>query len=115
MCIRDRRNIARGLEINREELFKEIETQIDQQSKANLTLMTSTPEFKQQLVQSVRSGLQPVIETIVREAAERMVAQAGSGGSDSRLASRVSLAMTLGVIALLGSAAALLGYVFKLF
>ena len=109
------RNIARGLEINREELFKEIETQIDQQSKANLTLMTSTPEFKQQIIQSVRSGLQPVIETIAREAAERTVSQAGSGGSDSRLASRVSLAMTLGVIALLGSAAALLGYVFKLF
>ncbi|MBL8250612.1 MAG: response regulator [Candidatus Competibacter sp.] len=109
------RNVARGLEINREELFKEIETQIDQQTKANLTLMSSTPEFKQQLIQSVRSGLQPVIETIAREAAERTVTQVGSGASDSRLASRVSLALTVGVIALLGSAAALLGYVFKLF
>ncbi|HRE54997.1 MAG TPA: response regulator [Candidatus Competibacter sp.] len=109
------RNVARGLEINREELFKEIETQIDQQSKANLTLMTSSPEFKQQIIQSVRSGLQPVIETIAREAAERSIAQAGSGASESGLASRVSLALTLGVIALLGSAAALLGYVFKLF
>ena len=55
------RNVARSLELNREELLKELETQIDQQSKANLTLLTANPEFKQQLVQTVRSGIQPVI------------------------------------------------------
>ena len=111
------RNVARGLELNREELFKEIETQIDQQSKANLTLLTSNPEFKQQLVQTVRSGIQPVIETIARETAERSILQASSNlaPAEGSLASRVTLALTLGIVALVGSAAALLGYVFKLF
>jgi hypothetical protein len=86
------RNVARGLEINREELLKEIETQIDRQSKANLTLMTGAQEFKQQIIQMVRSGIQPVIETIAREAAERSVQQATAdlGASRKRrLASRV--------------------------
>ena len=72
------RNVARSLELNREELLKELETQIDQQSKANLTLLTANPEFKQQLVQTVRSGIQPVIETIARETAERAILQAGA-------------------------------------
>ncbi|MBK7543925.1 MAG: response regulator [Candidatus Competibacteraceae bacterium] len=112
------RNVARSLELNREELLKELETQIDQQRKANLTLLTANPEFKQQLVQTVRSGIQPVIETIARETAERAILQAGANlgaSAESSLASRVTLALTLGIVALVGSAAALLGYVFKLF
>jgi CheY-like chemotaxis protein len=112
------RNIARGLEINRDELLKQIEIQIDQQSKETLTMITGTPEFKQQIIQMVRSGIQPVIETIARETTERSIQQATpniAAKAGGPLASRVTLALIIGILALLGSAAALLGYVFKLF
>jgi CheY-like chemotaxis protein len=113
------RNVTRGLEINRDELLKQIEIQIGQQSKETLGMMTGTPEFKHQIMQMVRSNIQPVIETIAREASERSVQQAVSnitadvGGNSP--AKRANLALTVGVIALLCSAAALLGYIFKLF
>jgi len=57
------RNVTRGLEINRDELLKQIEIQIGQQSKETLGMMTGTPEFKHQIMQMVRSNIQPVIET----------------------------------------------------
>ena len=111
------RNIARGLEVNRDELLQQIEVQVDQKSRETLVFATSTPEFKQQILQMVRSGIQPVIETIARETAERSVQQSASnftaqGGSAE---SRANLALGVGVVALLGAAAALLGYIFKLF
>ncbi len=112
------RNIARGLEINRDELLKEIETQIGQQSKETLTMITGAPEFKQQIIQMVRSGIQPVIETIARETTERSIQQATpniAAQAGGALASRVTLALIIGTLALLGSAAAVLGHVFKLF
>ncbi len=105
------RNVARGLEINRDELLKEIETQVRQQSQETITMTTGSPEFKQQIVQMVRSGIQPVIETIARETAERSIQQAsanqGSGGSN--------LGLIVGIIALLTAAAALVGSILKLF
>ena len=104
------RNVARGLEINRDELLKEIETQVRQQSQETITMTTGSPEFKQQIVQMVRSGIQPVIETIARETAERSVQQAGAstgGGSN--------LGLIVGIIALLTAAAALVGSILKLF
>lgn len=106
------RNVARGLEINRDELLKEIETQVRQQSQETITMTTGSPEFKQQIVQMVRSGIQPVIETIARETAERSVQQssvsAGAGaGSNAGL--------IVGIIALLTAAAALVGSILKLF
>jgi CheY-like chemotaxis protein len=112
------RNVARGLEINRDELLKEIETKISQQSKESVTMVTGTAEFKQQVIQMVRSGIQPVIETIARETSERSIQQATpniAAQAGGALASRVTLALILGVLALLGSAAAVLGYIFKLF
>ena len=112
------RNIARGLEINRDELLKEIETQIGQRSKETLTMITGAPEFKQQIIQMVRSGIQPVIETIARETTERSIQQATpniAAQAGGALASRVTLALIIGTLALLGSAAAVLGHVFKLF
>jgi CheY-like chemotaxis protein len=112
------RNIARGLELNRDELLQQVEEQIDQKSRETLTFVTSTPEFKQQILQMVRTGIQPVVETIARETAERSVQQTaanfsegGAGAGDSR----ATLALVVGIVALLGAAAALLGYVFKLF
>jgi hypothetical protein len=39
-------------------------------------MLTGAPEFKQQIIQMVRSGIQPVIETIARETTERSVQQA---------------------------------------
>lgn len=112
------RNIARGLEINRDELLKQIEVQVSQQSKETLTLITGTPEFKQQIIQMVRSGIQPVIETIARETAERSIQQAApniAAQAGGPLSARLNLALVVGILALLGSGAALLGYVFKLF
>jgi CheY-like chemotaxis protein len=112
------RNIARGLELNRDELAKQIEEQMGNKSRETLTMMTGTPEFKQQIIQMVRSGIQPVIETIARETAERAVQQAAanlSAQAGGPTASRATLALVLAIIAILGSAAALLGYVFKLF
>lgn len=110
------RNVARGLEMNRDELLKEIESQIKRHSHETLGMATGTPEFKQQLVQMVRSGIQPVIETIARETADRSIQQAASRLDPSNgSAARANLALVLGVLSLLGSAALLLGYVFKLF
>ena len=112
------RNIARGLEVNREELLAQIEEQVGRQSQETLMMITGAPEFKQQIIQMVRSGIQPVIETIARETAERSVQQATadltaqSGGSS---AARATLALVLAVVAVLGSAAAVLGYALKLF
>lgn len=112
------RNIARGLEVNREELHAQIEEQVSRQSQEMLVMITGSPEFKQQIIQMVRSGIQPVIETIARETAERSVQQATSdlaaqpGGSSS---ARATLALVLAIVAVLGSAAALLGHTLKLF
>ncbi len=111
------RNIARGLEINRDELLQQIETRIDQKSRETLMFVTSTPEFKQQTLQMVRSGIQPVIETIARETAERSIQQnaANFTAQGGPAESRANLALIVGIVALLGAAVALLGYVFKLF
>ena len=112
------RNISRGLEVNREELHAQIEEQVSRQSQEMLVMITGSPEFKQQIIQMVRSGIQPVIETIARETAERSVQQAASdlaaqsGGSSSV---RATLALVFAIVAVLGSAAALLGYTLKLF
>lgn len=108
------RHVGQTFELNREELLKELEGRIEQQTKANLATLTATPEFKQQILQSVRSGIQPMIETVARETAERSLPSAGVE-TDGALAKRASLALALGAIALLVSAAALLGYLFKLF
>ena len=111
------RNIARGLEVNRDELLQQIEVQIDQKSRESIVFATSTPEFRQQILQMVRSGIQPVIETISRETAERSIQQAAANSSaqGGPAESRANLALVVGIVALLGAAAALLGYVFKLF
>ncbi len=112
------RNVARGLELNRDELMKQIEEQVSHKSRETLVMITGTAEFKQQIIQMVRSGIQPVIETIARETAERAVHQASTnlvaqaGGSAG---SRATLALMLALVAVLASGAALLGYVFKLF
>ena len=108
--------MARGLGINRDELLKELEEQVSNKSREMLTTLTSSPEFKQQIVQTVRSGIQPVIETIARETAERAVQQASSTLAEAGgpAASRATLALGLALVAVLGSAAALL-HAFKLF
>jgi CheY-like chemotaxis protein len=112
------RNIARGLEINRDELLKEIEAQVRRHSQETLVLATGSPEFKQQIVQMVRSGIQPVIETIARETSERSIQQAAAnlsaqGGGPAE--SRATLALVLGIVAILASAAAIVGSILKLF
>jgi CheY-like chemotaxis protein len=112
------RNIARGLEISRDELLKEIEAQAQQHSKETVVLFTGTPEFKQQIVQMVRSNIQPLIESVARETSERSVKQVvadraiDAGGSSAK---RDGLALTVGIIALLVGAAALVGSILKLF
>ena len=112
------RNIARGLEMNRDDLLKEIESQVSRQSQEALVLATGSPEFKQQLVQMTRSGMQPIIETIARETSERSIQQAtanlahGGGGAAE---SRATLALIVGVIAILASGAAIVGSILKLF
>ncbi|HAS50925.1 MAG TPA: hypothetical protein DCS21_03975 [Gammaproteobacteria bacterium] len=112
-----KRNVARGLEVNRDELLKEIEGQVKHHSQEMLVMATGSPEFKQQVVQMVRSGLQPVIETIARETAERSIQQAAAslaqnGGSGD---SRATLALVVGIVAILASAAAIVGSILKLF
>ena len=110
------RNIARGLEINRDELLKEIEAQVQRQTHEAIGMATGTPDFKQQIIQMVRGGIQPVIETIAREAADRSVNQAtanlaeGGGGQ-----SRATAALVIGIIAILVGAVAIVGPMFKLF
>ncbi len=112
------RNVAHGLEVNREELLKEIEARVDRHSQETLTLAIGSQDFKQQIIQMVRGGIQPVIETIARETSERVVRQATvnlsaeAGGSST---TRVTVAMVISIVALLGAATALLGSAFKLF
>ena len=112
------RNVAHGLEINREELLKEIEARVDRHSKETLTLAIDSQDFKQQIIQMVRGGIQPVIETIARETSERAVRQATAnlstetGGSS---ATRGTVAMVISIVALLGAAIALIGSALKLF
>jgi CheY-like chemotaxis protein len=111
------RNIARGLELNRDDLLKEIESQVHRQSQESLVMATSSPEFKHQLVQMVRSGIQPVIETIARETSERSVQQAAAnlaqGGGPGE--SRATIALIVGIVAILVSGAAIVGSILKLF
>lgn len=111
------RNVARGLEVNRDELLKEIEAQVKRYSQETLVMSTNSPEFKQQVVQVVRSGIQPVIETIARETSERSIQQAvanlSQGGGPAE--SRATLALIVGVVAILASAAAIIGSILKLF
>ncbi len=111
------RNIARGMGISRDEMLKQIEEQVGNKSRETLMTITGAPEFKQQIIQMVRSGIQPVIETIARETAERAVQQASTNlvGQGGPASSRATLALLLAIVAVLGSATALLGYVFKLF
>ena len=112
------RNVARGLEINRDELLKQIDEQVGNKTRETLGMIAGTPEFKQQIIQVVRSGIQPVIETIARETAERTVQQASDNlatQAGGPAASRATLALVMAIVAVLGSAAALLGYAFKLF
>lgn len=112
------RNVARGLEINRDELLKEIETQVQRQTHEAIGLATGAPDFKQQIIQMVRGGIQPVIETIARETADRSVSQAtanlaAQGGGSGQ--SRATAALVVGLIALLVAAVAVVGPIFKLF
>lgn len=111
------RSVARGLESNRDELLGQIEEQIGKKSRETLVMITGSPEFKQQIIQIVRSGIQPVIETIARETAERTVQQASANlasQAGGQAASRATLALVLAVVAVLGSAVAL-GRAFNLF
>ncbi|MBZ4194456.1 MAG: response regulator [Candidatus Contendobacter sp.] len=112
------RNIARGLEMNRDELFREIEVQVKRQTQEAMVMATSAPEFKQQVIQMVRGGIQPVIETIAREAADRSVHQAAAnlathGGAPGQ--SRATAALVIGLLALLAAGAAIVGSILKLF
>lgn len=112
------RNIARGLEMSRDELLKEIEVQAQQHSKETVTLFTGTPEFKQQIVQMVRSNIQPLIESVARETSERSIQQVIADrtlDTDGSGAKQGGLALTVGIIALLVGAAALIGSILKLF
>ncbi len=111
------RNVARGLEVNRDELLKETEDQVRRHSQETLVMATGSPEFKQQVIQMVRSGIQPVIETIARETSERSIQQAAAnfsqdGGSAQ---SRATLALVVGIVAILISSAAIVGSILKLF
>jgi len=112
------RNVARGLEVNRDELLKETEDQVRRHSQEILVMATASPEFKQQVMQMVRSGIQPVIETIARETSERSIQQAAAnlsaqGGGSAE--SRATLALVVGIIAILASVAAIVGPILKLF
>lgn len=111
------RNVARGLEVNRDELLKETEDQVRRHSQETLVMATGSPEFKQQIIQMVRSGIQPIIETIARETSERSIQQAAAnfsqGGGSTQ--SRATLALVVGIVAILVSSAAIVGSILKLF
>ncbi len=112
------RNVARGLEVNRDELLKETEDQVRRHSQETLIMATASPEFKQQVMQMVRSGIQPIIETIARETSERSIQQAAAnlsaqGGGPAE--SRATVALVVGIIAILASLAAIFGPILKLF
>jgi CheY-like chemotaxis protein len=111
------RNIARGLELNRDDLLKEIESQVSRQSQEALVMATSSPEFKQQLVQMVRSGMQPVIETIARETSERSIQQTTANLSQSSgpAESRATVALIAGIVAIIVSGTAIVGAILKWF
>jgi len=112
------RNVARGLEINRDELLKQIDEQVGNKTREILGTVTGTPEFKQQIIQVVRAGIQPVIETIARETADRTVQQASTNlaaQAGGPAASRATLALVVAIVAALGAATALLGHILKLF
>jgi len=112
------RNVARGLEINRDELLKQIDDQVSSKTREILGTVTGTPEFKQQIIQVVRAGIQPVIETIARETADRTVQQASTNlaaQADGPAASRATLALVVAIVAVLGAATALLGHILKWF
>ncbi|MDG4595207.1 MAG: response regulator [Candidatus Contendobacter sp.] len=102
------RNVARGLEINRDELLKQIDEQVGNKTRETLGMITGTPEFKQQIIQVVRSGIQPVIETIARETAERTVQQASTNLTAQRGGSGGGVALIVAIIAALGAIVALL-------
>jgi CheY-like chemotaxis protein len=102
------RNIARGLEINRDELLKQIEEQVGNKTRETLGMITGTPEFKQQIIQVVRSGIQPVIETIARETAERTVQQSAANLAAQGGGSGGGAALIVAIIAALGAIVALL-------
>ncbi|MDS4030516.1 MAG: response regulator [Candidatus Contendobacter sp.] len=102
------RNVARGLEINRDELLKQIDEQVGNKTRETLGMITGTPEFKQQIIQVVRSGIQPVIETIARETAERTVQQASTNLTAQGGGSGGGAALIVAIIAALGAIVALL-------
>lgn len=111
------RSVARGLEVNRDELLGQIEEQVGKKSRETLVMITGSTEFKQQIIQIVRSGIQPVIETIARETAERTLQQASANlasQAGGQVASRATLALVLALVAVLGSVVAL-GRLFNLF
>lgn len=111
------RSVARGLEVNRDELLGQIEEQVGKKSRETLVMITGSTEFKQQIIQIVRSGIQPVIETIARETAERTLQQASANlasQAGGQAASRATLALVLALVAALGSVVAL-GRLFNLF
>lgn len=111
------RNIGDQMAMNRDELLKEIETQVSQHSKSALADLTATPEFKQQITQMVRSGIQPVVETIARETSERAIekATANFAGEPQGVGKGGNMALIIGGIALVVAAVALLGQLLKLF
>ncbi|MFO1424691.1 MAG: response regulator [Candidatus Competibacteraceae bacterium] len=102
------RNVARGLEINRDDLLKQIDEQVGNKTRETLGMITGTPEFKQQIIQVVRSGIQPVIETIARETAERTVQQASANLTAQGGGSGGGAALIVAIIAALGAVVALL-------
>lgn len=108
------RSVARGLELNRDELLAEIEQKVGKKVRETLGIITGAPDFKQQILQMVRSNIQPVIETIARETAERTVQQEaanlGAGGGSGR----ATMALALAAVAFIGSMVAL-GRMFGLF
>lgn len=107
------RNVARGLEMNRDELLKEIETQVGRQAReAPLGMLTGSAEFTAGWSKIVRSGIQPVIETIARETAERIVQQRpASSPVPTAPRPRGHPGAGRGLIALLGAGAVIVGAV----
>ncbi|MFZ1326888.1 MAG: response regulator [Candidatus Contendobacter sp.] len=108
------RSVARGLELNRDELLAEIEQKVGKKIRETLGIITGAPDFKQQILQMVRSNIQPVIETIARETAERTVQQEAANLGASGGAGRATMALALAAVAFIGSMVAL-GRIFGLF
>ncbi len=108
------RNIARGLEMNRDEVVSEIESQVDKKTREMMGLYTDTPEFKRHVIQMVRSGIQPIIETIAHEAADKSV-QSAVDDLKPEAASGSGVALAVGGVALLLSLIALANAFLKFF